>query len=115
MDSFDPEKLLNNLPIAWEIDVQYRTNPGTIVGCDFAGTVAKVGRNVTSLSLGDHVAGFTQGSTWKDIGAFAEYTKTPGDLVWKVPPGSLTSEQAATFGCACVTFICTTSHRRISR
>ena len=87
------------------IDVHGVTVAGTIVGCDFAGTIAQVGKNVTALSVGDRVAGFTQGSTWNDVGAFAEYTRASWDLVWKVPSGALTTEQAVTFGCACVFFI----------
>ncbi|KAI0796357.1 GroES-like protein [Irpex lacteus] len=75
-------------------------NVGTICGCDFSGYVAKVGSKVTNLNVGDHVAGFTHGGYYKDRGAYAEYTKVSGDLVWKVPEHSLTHEEAATFGCA---------------
>lgn len=91
-----PFKLLINFP-----DVEFITNPGTIVGCDFAGTVVRVGKNVTSVAAGDRVAGCTHGGRWKDIGAFAEYTKTPAELVWKVP-SSLSQEQAATMNCGWV-------------
>lgn len=86
------------------IDVHIVTNAGSIVGCDFAGTIAKVGKNVTSLAVGDRVAGFTQGGTWNDVGAFAEYSRTPGDLVWKIP-STLTQDQAATLGCAYVVLL----------
>ncbi|KAK7694089.1 hypothetical protein QCA50_003665 [Cerrena zonata] len=86
-------------PTDWK-HVYTVTIPGTIVGCDFSGTIAKVGKNVTSFTIGDRVAGFTQGGHWNDVGAFAEYTRVPGDLVWKIPPGSLTQEEAATFGCS---------------
>lgn len=93
---FGLSKLLINFP-----DVEFITNPGTIVGCDFAGTVVRVGKNVTSVAVGDRVAGCTHGGRWKDIGAFAEYTKTPAELVWKVP-SSLSQEQAATMNCGWV-------------
>ncbi|KIJ39347.1 hypothetical protein M422DRAFT_257964 [Sphaerobolus stellatus SS14] len=60
-------------------------NPGTILGCDFSGIVA--------------AAGFVQGGLFQDRGTFAEYLKTPTDLVWVVPEGTLSHEEAATLGC----------------
>lgn len=72
------------------------------MGCDFSGYVVKAGQNVTSPAVGDHVAGFLHGSTFSDEGAFSEYVKTPGDLVWVVPENTLSHDEAATFGCACV-------------
>lgn len=72
---------------------------GTILGCDFSGYVAQVGKSVTSIKAGEHVAGFTQGGTYTDGGAFAEYVRTPADLVWPVPKGTLSHEEAATLGC----------------
>lgn len=75
-------------------------NVGTILGCDFSGYVAQVGKNVTSLKVGQHVAGFTQGGTYPDGGAFAEFVRTGADLVWAVPSGTMSHEEAATLGCA---------------
>ncbi|KAI0665297.1 GroES-like protein [Cubamyces menziesii] len=74
--------------------------PGTILGCDFSGHVVQVGKNVTTLKVGDHVAGFVHGGAFTDEGAFAEYVKTPADLVWVVPEGTINHDQAATLGCA---------------
>ncbi|KAI0371635.1 GroES-like protein [Pilatotrama ljubarskyi] len=74
--------------------------PGTVDGCDFSGYVVKVGKNVTTPKVGDHVAGFVMGATFPDSGAFAEYVKTPAELSWVVPEGTLTHEQASTLGCA---------------
>ncbi|KAI0070947.1 GroES-like protein [Panus rudis PR-1116 ss-1] len=85
-------------PMDWK-HIENITNPGTITGCDFSGTVAKVGKNVSTVKVGDHVAGFTQGGHWKDVGAFAEYLRTPAELVWKVPDSTLSHEEAATLGC----------------
>ena len=77
-------------------------NHGTICGCDWSGNVVLVGKNVTAYALGDHVAGFHQGGSYTDRGAFAEYVKVEPDLAWKVPPGTLSHEEAAALGCACV-------------
>jgi NADPH:quinone reductase-like Zn-dependent oxidoreductase len=56
-------------------------------GGDLAGTVAEVGANVTTFSVGDSVYGFGQGT-------FAEYTLArPDKLAHK--PRNLTDEQAA--------------------
>ncbi|KIJ25431.1 hypothetical protein M422DRAFT_273607 [Sphaerobolus stellatus SS14] len=75
-------------------------NPSTILGCDFSGIVAAVGSSVmTSVKVGDQVAGFVQGRHFKDCGAFAEYFRTLADLVWVVPEGTLSDELAATLGC----------------
>lgn len=58
---------------------------GTTNGCDWSGHIVKLGTkaselHATSLKIGDHVAGFTQGGTDKDHGAFAEYLKAAYDL-----------------------------------
>ncbi|KAI0070946.1 GroES-like protein [Panus rudis PR-1116 ss-1] len=99
----DDEVLVKNVAVALNPTdykhIEGLTNVGTITGCDFSGTVAKVGKNVTTLKVGDHVAGFTQGGHWKDIGAFAEYTTSPAELVWKVPEGTLSHEEATTLEC----------------
>ena len=76
------------------------THPNTICGCDWSGYIVKVGKNVTSPAVGDHVAGFVHGGTFADEGAFAEYIKVPAELVWTVPEGTLSHEEAATLGCA---------------
>ncbi|KAJ5637650.1 hypothetical protein N7490_007529 [Penicillium lividum] len=73
-----------------------------IIGCDYAGTVAKVGSTVTGWTVGDRVAGVTHGGLYTDRGSFAEYLKIPGDLAWKVP-SLISDEQAATFGVSAVT------------
>jgi NADPH:quinone reductase-like Zn-dependent oxidoreductase len=67
----------------------FRTPKSTRLGCDVAGEVEAVGRNVTQFKPGDHVFGGTIG-----IGAFAEYACVPEPaLVMK--PDSITFEQAA--------------------
>ena len=90
--------------------------PGTVLGCDFSGNVVEVGSavaHVTDLAIGTHVAGFAHGGAFTDEGAFAEYVRAPAGLVWAVPEGTLSHEQAATFGCACVRSL--TAHRAAGR
>ena len=70
------------------------TKPNTICGCEFAGHVVKVGKNVTRVKEGDLVSGLNHGSAYPDKGAFAEYVNVLGNLVWKVPEG-ISAEQAA--------------------
>ncbi|OCH84775.1 GroES-like protein [Obba rivulosa] len=86
-------------PTDWKFvdNVQYA---GTILGCDWSGHVVAVGKNVSSPKIGDHVAGFTQGGTFTDGGAYAEYVRVPAELSWVVPEGTLSHEEAATLGCA---------------
>ncbi|KAJ3555876.1 hypothetical protein NM688_g2337 [Phlebia brevispora] len=88
-------------PTDWH-HVDWFGNPGTISGCDFAGVVVKVGSGVPqdALAVGDDVAGFTHGGNYTDRGAYAEYVKAAARLVWKIPKGTISHEQAATMGCA---------------
>lgn len=74
---------------------------GATPGCDFAGTLVRVGPAVTkSLSVGDRVCGCVFGNNPEalDNGAFAEYVVVPGSLVWKMPPTRLSFQTAATLG-----------------
>lgn len=76
---------------------------GAIIGCDYAGTVVRVGTNAPgNWTVGDRVAGATHGGLYTDRGSFAEYLKIQGDLAWKVP-SSVPDEEAATFGVSAVT------------
>jgi NADPH:quinone reductase-like Zn-dependent oxidoreductase len=77
--------------------------PGSIIGCDYAGEVFKVGSNAASAwSVGDRVAGVVHGGLFPDQGAFAEYLKIDSDLAWKVPD-DVDDAAAATFGVSAVT------------
>ena len=94
------------------VDVDNNGKPGSVLGCDFSGVVVQAGKRVldsgsnsstgVTVRVGDHVAGFVMGSTFPDRGAYAEYVKTPAELAWIVPEGTLTHEEAATLGCAYV-------------
>ncbi|KAF7789409.1 hypothetical protein EIP86_000353 [Pleurotus ostreatoroseus] len=86
-------------PTDWKF-IKTVTRTGTICGCDWSGYVVQKGKDVTTLEIGDHVAGFVQGGTYTDRGAYAEYVKTTADLAWKIPAGTVSDEEAATYGCA---------------
>jgi NADPH:quinone reductase-like Zn-dependent oxidoreductase len=76
---------------------------GSIIGCDYAGKVAKVGRNAPgNWEVGDRAAGWVHGGLFPDRGSFAEYLKIPGDLSWKVPT-TVSDEEASTYGVSAVT------------
>ncbi|CAE6445640.1 unnamed protein product [Rhizoctonia solani] len=79
---------------------------GTIIGCDFSGTVVKLGSNsISRVKVGDAVAAFVHGGKYKDNGAFSQYAKADSDLVWKFSPSALSFEEAATMGCTLWTSI----------
>ena len=65
-----------------------RANRGTVLGCDFSGTVAKLGSAVSEsqpdLELGAHVVGFTLGGVFDDAGAFAQYVCVPAAQVQRL-------------------------------
>jgi NADPH:quinone reductase-like Zn-dependent oxidoreductase len=77
--------------------------PGSIVGCDYAGTVASVGTQAKGdWHVGDRVAGVVHGGIYPDKGSYAEYLKIDGDLAWKVPEG-VSDAEAATYGVSATT------------
>lgn len=53
-----------------------------VAGLELAGTVSKVGPDVTDVSVGDRVAAFSE-----DAGAFAEYCAVPAERIIHLPPG----------------------------
>ena len=76
-----------------------RTKPKcTIIGCDIAGRVEAVGRNVTQFQVGDEVFGVTgfEGN------GFAEYVCTPEERL-ALKPANLSFEDAAAVPIAAVT------------
>lgn len=73
---------------------------GTLVGCDYAGTVLAVGPAVTKpFKFGDRICGFAHGGNdlkpW--TGAFARFVAVKGDLQIKIPDG-VSWEEASTVG-----------------
>ncbi|TYJ55361.1 hypothetical protein B9479_003976 [Cryptococcus floricola] len=86
--------------------------PGVINGCDYAGTVVKVGSGLTaSRKVGDRVAGTVHGGYFKDEGSYAQYAAAESDLTWVVPE-SIKLEDAATFGVGWVTSLQTIIQRQ---
>ncbi|KAL3456271.1 chaperonin 10-like protein [Aspergillus heterothallicus] len=74
--------------------------PGVLVGCDYAGIVEAVGKDVKKpFKKGDRVCGFAHGSNAVQPldGAFAEYIVTKGDIQIRIP-NNLSFEEAATLG-----------------
>lgn len=74
--------------------VDFSSVPGAVGGCDFAGTVAKVGARVTRFKEGDRVLAVTFGSDpWdKTKGAFAEYALADEDISCHIPENSSFTE-----------------------
>ncbi len=63
----------------------------TILGTEFAGKIESVGKDVTSLKLGDKVFGFSG----NDFGAHAEYMIMPEEGSLTTMPANMTYEEAA--------------------
>lgn len=111
----------------WYPVYRFFPSDGAYIGCDLAGEIVKLGPNLQiDLKVGDRVSGSVAGgehSTYPacpkgksaDLqnpclldavsgrGAFSEYVKTFSDLVWKIPQGTLSFEQAVAFGTPYVT------------
>jgi NADPH:quinone reductase-like Zn-dependent oxidoreductase len=91
-------------PTDWK-HVAYLSPPGVLIGCDYAGVVEAVGKDVKKpFKKGDRVCGFVHGgnSVQPEDGAFAEYIVAKGDLQMKIPD-NLSFQEAATLGVGIVT------------
>lgn len=91
-------------PTDWK-HVAYLSPPGVLVGCDYAGVVEAVGKDVKKpFKKGDRVCGFVHGgnSVQPEDGAFAEYIVAKGDVQMKIPD-NLSFQEAATLGVGIVT------------
>ncbi|KAK3669776.1 hypothetical protein LTR78_010349 [Recurvomyces mirabilis] len=83
-------------PTDWKHIAFSISQPNSIAGCDFAGTVVAIGSGVTkALEVGNRVAGAVHGGKTGE-GCFAEYCLAKGDLVVKIPD-EMSFEKAATF------------------
>jgi len=91
-------------PTDWK-HIDFLATEGALVGCDFAGTVEEVGKDVTkSVKKGDRIAGFTHGvnKVEKEDGSFAEYIVAKGDVTYKIPD-KMSFDEAATLGVGTIT------------
>lgn len=75
---------------------------GAVLGCDFTGIVEEVGKSVTSVQVGDRIAGLVWGGEVKGLGAFSELTIAEEKICFKVPE-SISSANAATVPLAAAT------------
>ncbi|KAJ5556297.1 hypothetical protein N7494_000212 [Penicillium frequentans] len=85
-------------PTDWKSVSYGRAADGYIVGCDYAGLIEVVGKEVSkSWSPGDKVFGCAHGANLvnADDGVFAAYAVVKGDLQMRIPDG-WTFEKAAT-------------------
>ncbi|RDL41203.1 Protein TOXD [Venustampulla echinocandica] len=100
----DDYVLIKNIAVAinptdWG-HVEHLADPGSLVGCDYAGIVEEVGKAVTRpFKKGDRIAGFAHGANTvqHQDGSFAEYIVAKGDVQMAIPE-NVSLEEAATFG-----------------
>jgi aspyridone synthetase trans-acting enoyl reductase len=86
-------------PSDWKL-LEDSCTPGAISGCDFAGTIVSIGRDVhRPFRVNDRVFGFVFGSnpSRPGNGAFAEYVAATGDLCLPIPD-LMSFEEAASLG-----------------
>lgn len=85
-------------PTDWK-HIAYKLNgPNSMLGCDYAGTVVKVGSNITKqFCPGDRVCGCAHGANFDQPfdGVFSEYAVVKGDLQLHIP-SDMSFEQACT-------------------
>jgi NADPH:quinone reductase-like Zn-dependent oxidoreductase len=83
-------------PTDWK-HVKFLSQPGNVVGCDYAGEVVEVGANVAEWKIGDRIAGCVHGADSPSCGSFAELTPVNPKLAFRVP-ASMSDEEAGVFG-----------------
>ncbi|KAK3670644.1 hypothetical protein LTR78_009479 [Recurvomyces mirabilis] len=92
-------------PTDWK-HLDYLSQPGHTVGCDFVGTVEEIGKTANSNNAGgqtwkkgDRFAGVSHGvnNAEPEDGSFGEYVMAKGAVGMKVP-GNVSDEEAATLG-----------------
>ncbi|TVY37673.1 Trans-enoyl reductase, partial [Lachnellula subtilissima] len=84
--------------------IDYSHTPGSLGGCDFAGTVAKLGEGVTRFKEGDRVLAVSFGSDAldKSKGAFAEFALAEEDISCHIPE-AFSFTQACSIGLSMAT------------
>lgn len=84
--------LIRGEPYIARLDIGLRKPKHSVLGCDLAGRVEAVGRNVTTVQPGDEVFGSPFG---KGFGAFAESCVLASEDLLELKPSNLGFEQAA--------------------
>ena len=91
-------------------DIDSFSPRNSVIGCDYAGEVTRVGKNSGQRwKVGDRIAGFVHGGLYPDVGSFAEYLKVDADLAWKVSD-EMTLSEATTYGISAATAILSLSY-----
>ncbi|KAL4993360.1 chaperonin 10-like protein [Aspergillus recurvatus] len=91
-------------PTDWK-HIAFLAPVGVTVGCDYAGIVEEVGKDVKKpFKKGDRVCGFVHGSNavQPEDGTFAEYLVAKGDIQMQIPE-NLSFEEASTLGVGIIT------------
>ncbi|KAJ5593998.1 Protein TOXD [Penicillium hispanicum] len=91
-------------PTDWK-HIAFMAPPGVLVGCDYAGVVEAVGKDVKKpFKKGDRVCGFAHGANavQPEDGAFAEYIVAKSDIQMRIPD-NLSFQEAATLGVGIIT------------
>ena len=86
-------------PTDWK-GIDFRATPGALSGCDYAGVVEDVGKDVgKQFKKGDRICGFVPGCNQNQLedGSFAEYIVAKTHLQMRIPE-SLSFQEAATLG-----------------
>jgi NADPH:quinone reductase-like Zn-dependent oxidoreductase len=82
-------------PTDWKHGLGDWGSPNTILGCDCAGDVVRVGSAVKHLKVGDRAAGFNYGGSHQSHnGAYAEYVRLESATTFKIPD-DMTYEEGA--------------------
>jgi NADPH:quinone reductase-like Zn-dependent oxidoreductase len=84
--------LMRGTPYIARLDIGLRGPKHDVLGCDLAGRVEAIGRNVTTIQPGDEVFGSPFGH---GFGAFAESCVLASEDLLELKPSNLTFEQAA--------------------
>jgi len=94
----NPHELLD-IDLPWSL-----SDPGNLLGCDYAGIVEEVGSEVTrNFNKGDRVCGCTRPNPLQpDWGTFAEYIIVVADVQMHIPD-EMTFEDAASLGVSVLT------------
>ena len=120
----------------WDAWAQKRIRPPLVPGHEFCGTVAAIGREVTSVKEGDFVSAEMHVNCGKCLqcrtgeahicqnvkiigvdadGAFADYVKIPESNIWKLDPSRRLRFDPRSFGKCCAHRACRRNRREDGR